>query len=292
MRNSSLSETEVFQMETNQFELFPLERIEQNQFEFDASKHTQKTYEVIWIQEGSGIHIIDQTKFRLSNNRIYCAVPGQRHQLTVDAGSKGYVISFSESYLNYHYNEYSTLYAENIFHHLLQCRELTITNAFAGDMQEIILLLLKETKNNFALRTEALTKYLKIFLIFLRRQLETASDFQPMLKNNSLEKHFFWLLENNFKEKKAVSQYAKELCVSPNHLNHVIKNTTGFSARHHIQQRIVREAKMKAYHTGASMKEIAYYLGFDDLAHFSKFFKNTSGINFTDFKKETRHLYA
>ena len=34
------------------------------------------------------------------------------------------------------------------------------------------------------------------------------------------------------------------------------------------------------------MKEIAYGLGFADLAHFSKYFKRASGINFSDFKKE------
>jgi YesN/AraC family two-component response regulator len=34
------------------------------------------------------------------------------------------------------------------------------------------------------------------------------------------------------------------------------------------------------------MKQIGYYLGFDDMAHFSKFFKTATGMNFTDFKKE------
>jgi AraC family transcriptional activator of pobA len=38
------------------------------------------------------------------------------------------------------------------------------------------------------------------------------------------------------------------------------------------------------------MKEIAYFLGFCDMAHFSKFFKNTTGMNFSDFKKERRLL--
>jgi AraC family transcriptional regulator, transcriptional activator of pobA len=33
------------------------------------------------------------------------------------------------------------------------------------------------------------------------------------------------------------------------------------------------------------MKETAYLLGFDDLAHFSKFFKNLAGINYSDFRK-------
>jgi AraC-like DNA-binding protein len=35
------------------------------------------------------------------------------------------------------------------------------------------------------------------------------------------------------------------------------------------------------------MKEVAYSLGFEDIAHFSRFFKNTAGMNFTDFRKNT-----
>jgi len=42
---------------------------------------------------------------------------------------------------------------------------------------------------------------------------------------------------------------------------------------------------MAAYST-VFMKEAAYDLGFNDFSHFSKFFKSTTGINFSDFKKE------
>jgi AraC-like DNA-binding protein len=38
------------------------------------------------------------------------------------------------------------------------------------------------------------------------------------------------------------------------------------------------------------MKEIAYNLGFDNLAHFSKFLRNNCGMNFTDYKKGL-HLF-
>ena len=36
------------------------------------------------------------------------------------------------------------------------------------------------------------------------------------------------------------------------------------------------------------MKEVAYGLGFDNLAHFSKYFETNSGINFTDFKRQVK----
>jgi AraC-like DNA-binding protein len=84
---------------------------------------------------------------------------------------------------------------------------------------------------------------------------------------------------------KMVAEYAEELSVSPNHLNEIVKKVSGFPASHHIRQRVLLEAKRLAAYSGASMKEIAYSLGFEDIAHFSKFFKNLSGSNFTSYKK-------
>jgi AraC family transcriptional activator of pobA len=86
--------------------------------------------------------------------------------------------------------------------------------------------------------------------------------------------------------KKMVSAYARDLHVTANYLNETVKKASGSPASYHIQQRIILEAKRKARHVRTSMKEIAYGLGFADLAHFSKYFKRASGINFTDFKKE------
>ena len=79
--------------------------------------------------------------------------------------------------------------------------------------------------------------------------------------------------------------YAALLHVTPNYLNQAVKKASGYSARQHIQLRVVQEAKRKARHSGSSMKEVAYDLGFHNAAHFSKYFKSMSGMNFTDFKR-------
>jgi AraC-like DNA-binding protein len=64
-----------------------------------------------------------------------------------------------------------------------------------------------------------------------------------------------------------------------------VREVSGFTASYHIQQRIILEAKRRAIFEGNSLKEIAYGLGFCDPAHFSKYFKNSAGRNFTDFRK-------
>lgn len=61
---------------------------------------------------------------------------------------------------------------------------------------------------------------------------------------------------------------------------------------YYIRQRIVLDAKRQAIYVNASMKEIAYHLGFDDIAHFSKFFKNVSGMSFTEFKKTAMRRFS
>lgn len=252
-----------------------------------ANRHAQGHYEIIWIQEGSGAHSINQTYYQLLPGRVYCTMPGQTHQLQIDTGSKGYIIAFSESFLSRHYHLYSSLQEEKLFHQLIQNPALPIDDNIAEDMQHILPLLVKETNNKMALSSELAIQYLRIFLLYLRRQLQAIPPTVSLPKNNGLLRKFQWLLENNFREKKAVAQYAKDLFVTPNHLNHVLRESTGFSARQLIQQRIIREAKKKACEKGTSMKEIAYDLGFTDIAHFSKYFKNTSGINFRSFKNET-----
>ena len=102
----------------------------------------------------------------------------------------------------------------------------------------------------------------------------------------SLMKSFISLIEKKYMYWKLVKDYACELSVTPNYLNESIKRSTGYPASFHIRQRIALEAKRQAAYSDVCMKEIAYHLGFDDIAHFSKFFKSVCGKNFSDFRKE------
>ena len=142
-----------------------------------------------------------------------------------------------------------------------------------------------EYSNYFNRRMELLKGLLNIFMIYFSRNLKDREpDFVPN-REKDLANKFISLMKMNYLSKKLVNDYASLLCVTPNYLNRTIKKITGFTASHHIQQQIIMEAKRQAMYSSVSMKQIAYNLGFDNLAHFSKFFKNNCGMNFTDFKK-------
>jgi AraC family transcriptional regulator, transcriptional activator of pobA len=49
------------------------------------------------------------------------------------------------------------------------------------------------------------------------------------------------------------------------------------------------EAKRLARYSDLSVKEVAYELGYEDVAHFSKFFKKNQGLAFSDFRRGAIH---
>jgi AraC family transcriptional regulator, transcriptional activator of pobA len=274
------------------FEIQTLEYTIQKDFDNMSPFHVQKQFELIWLQQGSGTHTINEEQYSIADNTICIALPGQKHKLILQPGAKGYIICFNAACYFTGASDNSMVNNSSFFHFLSMNHGLVLEDEQAEDIEEICKKLMKEVSRYSLARVEILVKYLQIMMICLKEQIEVSQAKALSSGTNSLLNNFLWLLENNFLEKKSVSAYAKELFVSPNYLNFVVKKNSGYSVSHHIRHRIILEAKRKAQDTGATMKEIAYYLGFYDIAHFSKFFKNTSGINFTIFKKELAESYT
>lgn len=73
--------------------------------------------------------------------------------------------------------------------------------------------------------------------------------------------------------------FANTLGVHINHLNKVLKETTGKTTTEIISGRIAEEAKILLRHTQWNVSEISYTLGFEEVAHFSNFFKKHTTIS-------------
>ena len=72
---------------------------------------------------------------------------------------------------------------------------------------------------------------------------------------------------------KTPADFAGILGVHVNHLNRVLKETTGKTTGEIIGSRIFQEAKILLSQTQWNISEIAFTLGFEEVAHFSNFFK-------------------
>jgi AraC-like DNA-binding protein len=143
------------------------------------------------------------------------------------------------------------------------------------------------------LQDESIGSWLKLFLIACNRlKSETISTNLPFQNNSSrIIRQFKELIDSLYKKFHKVSEYAGEMNITSNYLNEVIKSETGHSAKELIQDRIMLEAKRLATYSDLQLKEISFELGFEDPAHFSKFFKNLSGTDFSSFREQIRKKY-
>ena len=105
---------------------------------------------------------------------------------------------------------------------------------------------------------------------------KTASSRTTSLFIELLERQFPIENISQLLQLKTPADFAGILGVHVNHLNRVLKETTGKTTGEIIGSRIFQEAKLLLTQTQWNISEIAFSLGFEEVAHFSNFFKKHS----------------
>jgi AraC family transcriptional regulator, transcriptional activator of pobA len=85
-------------------------------------------------------------------------------------------------------------------------------------------------------------------------------------------------------ELRTAKDYASRLSIHVNHLNKVLKENTGKTTTELISRRLINEAKILLKETDWNISEIAHSLGFEELAHFSNFFKKQTTLTPMSFR--------
>ncbi|MBS1604536.1 MAG: AraC family transcriptional regulator [Bacteroidetes bacterium] len=133
---------------------------------------------------------------------------------------------------------------------------------------------------------QVMLKRLIIIVTRLAKEQYINEDELPGEKLDTIRRYNF-LVEQNFRRQHQVKFYAEQLNKSPKTLSNLFALYNHKSPLAIIQERIIQEARRLLVYTDKTAKEIAYYLGFEDAGHFSKFFKKQTGQSPSDFKKSS-----
>lgn len=134
------------------------------------------------------------------------------------------------------------------------------------------------------MRDVILSGMFKILLVYVSRHFACLAYEHRLSSDDQIYDAFIRLVLNQQRRQMSIDDYAQCLKIDRATLTRAVRKVSGFSTRYHIQQNIVRAAKQAAITSRANMKEVAFSLGFPDVAHFSKFFKNKAGLSFSDYK--------
>ena len=154
--------------------------------------------------------------------------------------------------------------------------------------------MVKELASDYAFKYDLLRNYL-MELIHMGQKLQPASTLPTQHKGaDRVASIFIELLERQFPietlyqkpELRTASDYANRLSVHVNYLNKALKESTGKTTTEIISQRVLQEAKILLRHTNWNVSQIAWSLGFEEVAHFSNFFRKHTGISPNAFRED------
>jgi len=139
----------------------------------------------------------------------------------------------------------------------------------------------KELSSGYAFKYDLLRNYV-LELIHFGQKLQPATALYPAHNASArVSSLFVELLERQFPiespnqkiKLRTAKDYAERLSVHVNHLNKVLKENLGKTTTDIISNRVIQEAKILLKQTDWNISEIADSLGFEEVAHFSNFFK-------------------
>ena len=183
---------------------------------------------------------------------------------------KNETIFFSESFFNI--IKTSSLHTQPYFIHGGN-HMIKISTENLMHLKDLFLNIKKFEKNHEVLQG------LVFSLVQLVQQLHNVTP----QKNNISQKEriahqFKILIARHFIESKEVGFYADQLYITPKYLSEVLLETTGKTAKELINEHLFLEAKSLLRQTPMTIKEIAYWLGFEDQSYFVRAFKKHAGV--------------
>lgn len=144
-----------------------------------------------------------------------------------------------------------------------------------------------ELASDYAHKYDLLRAYV-LELLHLGQKRQPTTALHPAHSAAArLSSRFVELLERQFPigtpqqrvRLRTAKDFADELAVHVNHLNKVLKDSTGRTTTDLIGGRLAQEAKVLLRRTDWTLWEIADSLGFVDVAHFSHFFRRYAAVS-------------
>jgi len=247
--------------------------------------HRHNYYTVILASKVQGWHAIDFVKYPFESPCVFFVSPGQVHQVVTLGVPEGYVFLFTEDFLIQNTVNQRLIADLNLFRNYGETPPLELSDRQLKSLISFSEMIGSTYELSERHKYEKLGALVKLFLLECSEfcTLPTIDDGHSQGAESMLRK-FRQLVDESYKTEHKVGFYAESLHVTPGHLNKSVKRFTGRNAKEFIQKRITTEAKRMGLYSELSSKEIGFELGFEDPAHFSTFFKNCTGLSFTEFR--------
>lgn len=247
-------------------------------YDWHIDSHTHPgMFQVLFLFGGEVRAAINEAVWECSGPAVITISPTVIHGFDFSPEAHGYVLTVDQHVVFSAADQQADLYSP------LFVEPLAIDLAAQPDMCERLHGLLQQLlaeaswpQQGHTLMLEWLARCALLLLVRVHAEHRLAD--QSGRSDFALFSRFRDEVEQHFREQWLVAGYASALRVSPTRLNRLCLKLAGKSAFDITQDRLMLEACRKLTYVPASIASIAYELGFQDPAYFSRLFKKRMGV--------------
>lgn len=235
-------------------------------------------HQILLVQKGATIARLDRETRDLGGPCMVVAPPGTVHGFEFDADTVGWVCSFSIGLAQ----DLSGRSAD--FRQFLErpaAAALSTATVLATDLVALSEMLLREFERSALGRETALRGLLGAWTANIyragRSKMRAAAEVDG--RHREVVAKFRERIERHLREHAGIRTYCRALGVSESQLRRACLAVTGQAPVALVQLRMLVEAERQLRYTAMSVTQVAYYLGFEDPAYFSRFFSRQTGLS-------------
>lgn len=241
--------------------------------------------QVLLLERGRVEARLDERNEALRAPAVILVPPGAVHSFRFQPETVGVVASFASTIAD-ELRAASTGLAA----HLERCIAVALDRAALRqtDLRALAGMLLREFGRAAPGRRLALRGTLAALLANLQRLLPAVSDPAAAVssRDRELVARFREQVEQRFRQHAALTDYAVLLQTSESRLRRACIAVTGQSPVDLVHHRLLLEAERQLRYTSMSVTQVAYHLGFEDPAYFSRFFARRMGMSPRSFRQK------
>lgn len=253
-----------------------------------TTTHRADFYHIIWLKSGSPTtHLVDFNPIQIESNSLLFLSKDIVHRFDNQTEFTGKAILFTESF--FCKTDSDTKFLRNciLFNDLFSVSQIKLQklSTFFADLFQQMETELTNSKDNY--QWDILQNHLHNLLLHSDRE-SRKQNFSEIKKDADLDYVMLFkdLLETNYKNIKQVNYYAKQIIITEKRLNQATTKVLGKTLKEIINDRTLLEAKRVLAHTTESVKEIGYFLGFEEPTNFVKYFKKHVHLTPSEFREK------
>lgn len=243
----------------------------------------EKSLTILWFESGHNELIVDGRAYVFEKNQMVFFT--EFHTVKSKKIEKIRFLRFNQDFYCVQDNDVEVACKGMLFFGASELPVLTIPDDNFQTLDTIWEMFRIEMRNRDHLQMPMLQMMLRRYLILCTRMYKKQANYPKRKIDSDVVRDFNFLVENNFKTKHSLADYADMMHKSSKTISNIFALIGTRTPLQFIQDRKMLEARRLLQYSNMQVQEIAYEIGYGDVQAFSRFFKNSAGVSPSKFKE-------